>query len=223
VTVVLSTHYLEEAERLADLVHIVDAGPGHRLGRAADLVGPSRGVLLSTAEPVDPAVPRRGPRLQRPSRHRHHLRADRRRDAAAGGRLVRRAGHRDRAAAGHRPLARGRLPGADRVGRCDERYVHAAARRRLPRTHGTRPGALELRLLLRNGEQVLLSLVIPLLLLGFLGAGDGRDIDEVVPGILALAVLSTAFTGLAIGTGFERRYGRPEAARHHLPFPAGAC
>ena len=28
-----------------------------------------------------------------------------------------------------------------------------------------------------------------------------------MPGILALAVMSTAFTGLAIGTGFERRYG----------------
>jgi ABC-2 type transport system permease protein len=83
-----------------------------------------------------------------------------------------------------------------------------------PRPGGASPvrmalaqGGLELRLLLRNGEQMLLSLVIPLLLLGFLGAGGDRDIDEVVPGILALAVLSTAFTGLAIGTGFERRYG----------------
>jgi hypothetical protein len=39
---------------------------------------------------------------------------------------VRAQGIGHRAAAGHRPLARGRLPGADRVGRCDERYVHAA-------------------------------------------------------------------------------------------------
>ena len=28
-----------------------------------------------------------------------------------------------------------------------------------------------------------------------------------VPGVLALAVTSAAFTGLAIGTGFERKYG----------------
>ena len=67
---------------------------------------------------------------------------------------------------------------------------------------------LELRMLLRNGEQLLLALVIPLLLLGLLaGGGGGRDIDEVVPAVLALAVVSSAFTGLAIATGFERRYG----------------
>ncbi|MGA8852013.1 MAG: ABC transporter permease [Aeromicrobium sp.] len=73
---------------------------------------------------------------------------------------------------------------------------------------------MELRLLSRNGEQVLLALVIPLLLL-VLGAtagdivdlGAGRPIDIITPGILALAVLSTSFTSLAIATGFERRYG----------------
>jgi ABC-2 type transport system permease protein len=73
--------------------------------------------------------------------------------------------------------------------------------------------SLELRTLVRNGEQLLLTLVIPVLLLVFfghealLGIGRGSRIDFVVPGILALAVLSTAFTSLAIGTGFERRYG----------------
>ncbi len=74
--------------------------------------------------------------------------------------------------------------------------------------------ALELRTLLRNGEQMLLTLVIPVLLLVAFGRADlvsiGTGIsriDFVVPGILALCVLSTAFTGQAIGTGFERRYG----------------
>ena len=74
--------------------------------------------------------------------------------------------------------------------------------------------AMELRLLSRNGEQVLLTLVIPLMLL-ILGTrsndvvdlGAGRPIDIITPGILALAVLSTSFTSLAIATGFERRYG----------------
>jgi ABC-2 type transport system permease protein len=71
---------------------------------------------------------------------------------------------------------------------------------------------LELRILLRNGEQLLLTLIIPVLLLLAFGhealvSVPGRRIDFVVPGILALAVLSTAFTSLAIGTGFERRYG----------------
>jgi ABC-2 type transport system permease protein len=71
---------------------------------------------------------------------------------------------------------------------------------------------MELRLLLRNGEQVGLTLVIPLLLLVFFNLPlmysiGGRRIDFVVPSILALAVMSAAFTGLAIGTGFERKYG----------------
>lgn len=74
--------------------------------------------------------------------------------------------------------------------------------------------SMELRLLSRNGEQLLLTLVIPLVLL-ILGArsnkvvdlGPGRPIDIITPGILALAVLSTSFTSLAIATGFERRYG----------------
>ncbi|MDT0260708.1 ABC transporter permease [Jatrophihabitans lederbergiae] len=71
---------------------------------------------------------------------------------------------------------------------------------------------MELRLLLRNGEQVGLTLVIPLLLefffnLPLLYSLDApRRIDFVVPSVLALAVMSASFTGLAIGTGFERKY-----------------
>ncbi|MCD6639831.1 MAG: ABC transporter permease, partial [Nocardioides sp.] len=34
-----------------------------------------------------------------------------------------------------------------------------------------------------------------------------RPVDVLTPGVLALAVMSTAFTSLAIATGFERRYG----------------
>lgn len=73
--------------------------------------------------------------------------------------------------------------------------------------------ALELRTLARNGEQVLLVLILPVLLLFAFGhealvsVGPGSRIDFAVPGILALAVMSTAFASLAIGTGFERRYG----------------
>ncbi len=75
---------------------------------------------------------------------------------------------------------------------------------------------MEFKLLVRNGEQLLLALVIPLGLLLLLGGtdlghrlplGDGRPIDNAVPRVLALAVLSTSFTSLAIATGFERRYG----------------
>jgi ABC-2 type transport system permease protein len=70
----------------------------------------------------------------------------------------------------------------------------------------------ELVLMLRNGEQLLLTMVIPLALLVGLSTVDavevdGPRVDFFVPGILALAVMSTAFTGQAIATGFDRQYG----------------
>ncbi len=71
----------------------------------------------------------------------------------------------------------------------------------------------EVRTSLRNGEQLLLTLVIPVVVLVALSrlpadlVGGSPVIDVVAPGVLGLAVLSTAFTGQAIGTGFERRYG----------------
>ncbi|MFF9894047.1 ABC transporter permease [Streptomyces longispororuber] len=94
-----------------------------------------------------------------------------------------------------------------------------------PGTYSPKPGAaplsrmiraqavLETKMLLRNGEQLLLTVVIPTLLLVLFSAvdvvdtGEGEAVDFLTPGVLALAVLSTAFTGQAIATGFERRYG----------------
>ena len=74
---------------------------------------------------------------------------------------------------------------------------------------------MEARLLLRNGEQVLLAVVIPVIVL--VGAVTGAEhlgldlthppVDVFTPGVLALAVMSTSFASLAIATGFERRYG----------------
>ena len=68
---------------------------------------------------------------------------------------------------------------------------------------------MELRLTLRRGESLLLTLAIPLGLLAFFGTVDVVDasVEFLVPGILALAIMSTAMTGLAIATGFERQYG----------------
>jgi ABC-2 type transport system permease protein len=70
--------------------------------------------------------------------------------------------------------------------------------------------AMEFKLMLRNGEQAGLTLLIPLLLLFFfnlpLYSLTGRRVDFMVPSIIALAIMSAAFTGLAIGTGFERKY-----------------
>ena len=73
--------------------------------------------------------------------------------------------------------------------------------------------AMETRMLLRNGEQLTVTMVIPLALLAMfsleplVSVGGGSRIDFLAPGIIALAVMSTAFTSQAIATGFERRYG----------------
>jgi ABC-2 type transport system permease protein len=72
---------------------------------------------------------------------------------------------------------------------------------------------LETRMLVRNGEQLLLTIIIPVLLLTafsldhLVNERTRHPVDFLVPGIIALAVLSTAFTSQAIATGFERRYG----------------
>ena len=64
-----------------------------------------------------------------------------------------------------------------------------------------------------NGETLFLTLGIPVVFLLFFSAvhvlpTDTRHpVDFLVPGILALAVMSTSMTALSIGTGFERGYG----------------
>ncbi|BBX07610.1 ABC transporter permease [Mycolicibacterium aichiense] len=71
---------------------------------------------------------------------------------------------------------------------------------------------LELKLLLRNGEQLLLTMFIPItLLIGLtllpFGSFGAHRVAVFVPAIMALAVISTAFTGQAIAVAFDRRYG----------------
>lgn len=75
---------------------------------------------------------------------------------------------------------------------------------------------VETLLTLRNGEQILLTLLIPLALLIGLSKlnilavpdpGHVSKVDWMTPRIFALAVMSSAFTGQAIALGFDRRYG----------------
>ncbi|MEB7504796.1 ABC transporter permease [Arthrobacter koreensis] len=74
-------------------------------------------------------------------------------------------------------------------------------------------GRYEAETMLRNGEQLILAVVLPLLGLIALSVTPVLDsygpsrIDTAAPGILALCALSTAFTGQGIATGFDRRYG----------------
>jgi ABC-2 type transport system permease protein len=70
----------------------------------------------------------------------------------------------------------------------------------------------ETALALRNGEQVLLTLLIPVALLVGLTVltvipMTGHRVDAVTPRILGLAIMSSAFTSQAISLGFDRRYG----------------
>lgn len=66
---------------------------------------------------------------------------------------------------------------------------------------------------LRRGETLLLTVGIPVAFLVFfstshvVSTGPGPSISFFVPGILALAVMSTAMVSLGIATGFERGYG----------------
>ena len=71
---------------------------------------------------------------------------------------------------------------------------------------------LELTLTLRNGESLLLTMGIPVAILVFFSLVDvlpidGDAVDFLAPGVLALAVLATAFANLAIATAFDRSYG----------------
>ncbi|OMH26329.1 ABC transporter [Tersicoccus phoenicis] len=74
-------------------------------------------------------------------------------------------------------------------------------------------GRWETASMLRNGEQLLLAVVLPLLaligltLVDLLDGYGVRRVDLATPGVLALCVVSAAFTGQGIATGFDRRYG----------------
>jgi ABC-2 type transport system permease protein len=71
----------------------------------------------------------------------------------------------------------------------------------------------EVTMMVTNGETLFLTLGIPVVFLLFfsgvhvLPTGTEHPVDFLVPGILALAVMSTSMTALGIGTGFERGYG----------------
>ena len=81
-----------------------------------------------------------------------------------------------------------------------------------PRRRILAQARFEVGTLLRNGEQLLVSIILPALVLVGLSVttspslGPGDRIDVAVPGVLALAVISSAFTSQAIATGFDRRY-----------------
>ncbi|WP_256842372.1 ABC transporter permease [Ornithinimicrobium cryptoxanthini] len=95
----------------------------------------------------------------------------------------------------------------DATGRTGQRGPAPAARRVIAQA------GFEARGLLSHGEQLLVSVGLPLMALIALAItdapslGTGERIDLATAGVLALAIISTAFTGQAILLGFERRWG----------------
>ncbi|MGI8686348.1 MAG: ABC transporter ATP-binding protein/permease [Acidimicrobiales bacterium] len=258
--VLLATHELDEAERLADQVVIVDKGrvvaagttaelraggderrirfsapAGLDTGALGDALGAgvteeSPGEYLAGAEPTPATVARLTAwlaehdlaladlRTGRQTLEETFLRVtgpDARRVPAGAG----------AAEAGGPPADLGDTPaddpaavaatdgghssGANDIGRAETapaKGERGTLRRLVAQTKA------EVTMTLRRGESVLLALGIPVLLLVFfslvdvLPTGTDEPVDFLAPGILALAVMSTAMVGLAIATGFEREY-----------------
>ncbi len=73
--------------------------------------------------------------------------------------------------------------------------------------------AAEVRMTLERGETLLVTIGIPAFLLVFfslvkvLPTGTSHPVDFLAPGVLGLAVMSTALVSLGIATGFERSFG----------------
>ena len=97
----------------------------------------------------------------------------------------------------------------------DEEYIPPRANYPLVRV--IEQGRYETLAMLRNGEQLMLNIIFPvmaLIALRFTGLIDEyansvgvSRMDAAVPGVLALCVISTALSGQGIATGFDRRYG----------------
>jgi len=62
---------------------------------------------------------------------------------------------------------------------------------------------MELKLTLRRGESLVVTLAIPLLILGFIP----QDINFLTPGVLALSIVATSMVSFAISTAYDRSYG----------------
>ena len=246
VCVVLTTHELGEAEKMADRIVILSAG-------RVVLEGTPHGLTAGAGD-------RRRDRGRRPQ-GRHVRRTPLPRRGGPGGRR-RPGGHGDRDGGGSLPgggrgardpsrhRRRGELPGRPRRG------AHRPGGRQDPRRRllrdgrvgGGRTGAgrrdgfadhlptarpaavpvsttadalrplaaqtgAEVHMTLRRGETLLLTLGIPVVFLLFfskvsvVSTPTATPANFFVPGILALAVMSTAMVSLGIATGFERGYG----------------
>jgi ABC-2 type transport system permease protein len=72
---------------------------------------------------------------------------------------------------------------------------------------------MELRLTARRGENVLVTIIIPAVVLvyfassGILPVPAARPVDFLLPGSIALAIIASSLVNLGIATAYERSYG----------------
>ena len=237
VCVLLATHELDEAQRLADRVVIVDKGRLVASGTTAELMagGDERRIRFSAPAGLDTAALGGALAAAVAETAPGEYLADAEPTPATVARLTAWLAEHDLALAdlrtGRQTLEEAflRLTGPDAAGvdppSPDPVAVTTASDSASAETATAPPapekstlGRLvaqtraEVAMTLRRGESVLLALGIPVLLLVFfslvdvLPTGTDEPVDFLAPGILALAVMSTAMVGLAIATGFEREY-----------------
>ena len=187
-TVLLTTHYLDEAATLADRVIVLRGGPDRRRGGARARSARSRARSSASVCPTASALPDL-PGLaltrDRRGRRRHVGRADR--GAARADGLGARAAGGARGPRGASPEPRGRLPRAHGRGRGD-RVVTSGPRRRAR-------SAWEQRLFWRNRQSAFFTFVLPVGLLAFGALGRHSSVDGMpyadffVPGLLGTAIV----------------------------------
>ena len=177
-TILLTTHYLDEAQRLADRVAVIRAGKIVSLGHA-------RRADRRRARDRDPL--REGRRTGRDRDGRSDPSTQRSDDRSVG------VGGRARTSRGAATDARGRLPRPRRSGRRSPRVtllLHQLT--------------FEQRVFWRSREAAVFIFIFPLLLYALLGSVYGGEIDGapavdvLLAGLFGYGAANTAFAGLAI-------------------------
>ena len=189
-TVLLTTHYLDEAQQLADRVAVLRAGEIVSMGRPAELIGAGEVEIRYRRDGETVVI-----RTQEPTRTLHDLTARRaRRGARAGG------------ARGATAEPRGRLPRAARRGRVVRLLAHQFRTEQL--------------VFWRSREAAVFIFIFPTMLFLLLGSVyDGHDrrglrelADTLLAGLIGYGAANTAFAGLAITLVIRREGGHAEAA-----------
>ena len=198
-TILLTTHYLDEAQQLADRVAVIRDGRIVKQGSPAELIGGAPKVEIRYREDGREVVIE----TDEPTRVLAEL-------TGSG----RRRGSRARVARGRAPVARGRLPRPDRQ-----------RRRRRVRLflHEMRN---QQRLFWRNRESAVFVFIFPPMLFLLLGAVyngkiEGfRAADVLLVGLIGYGCANTAFAGLAITLVIRRESGVLKRIRA-TPLPHG--